>query len=124
MNKREAIRAMCDGKKVCRNAWGVGEFLSMAENGQIFDENNAEQAFNDYYDSDDWQIYEEPKPKVTYDEAVAARVVNIYWPNHIRPVTYHREYTQFGCAEKIWCVQNLSAFDLADRKGYRMEVVE
>lgn len=128
MNKREAIRAMCDGKKVCREVWDDGGFLQMDENGQVIHEDGFADDINDYYDADDWQIYEEPKPKVTYEDAVAAKTVRIYWPDFVwQPdgfITYHREHESFGNNIKKWCVTSLRAFDLADRKGYQMEVVE
>lgn len=119
MNKREAIRAMCDGKKVRRELWKDGEFLQMDENGQIFDEDGFADDINEHDDDNDWQIYEEPKPKVTYEEAVAARVVRIYWPEKAGHTSFHDYYRGNG-----WFVDTMTYFDLADRKGYRMEVVE
>lgn len=95
MNKREAIRAMCDGKKVRRESWKDGEFLQMDENGQIFDEDGFADDINEHDDDNDWQIYEEPKPKVTYDEAVAAKEQN--------PMT--QQFNTITDALK-WCIDN------------------
>lgn len=119
MNKREAIRAMCDGKKVRREFWHDAGFLKMDEDGGIVDEDGFADDINEHNDDDDWQIYEEPKPKVTYEDAVAAKVVRIYWPPEASPNT-NKKYDR----GQGWMLSEFMAFDLADRKGYRMEVVE
>lgn len=60
MTTKEAIQAMLDGKKICRDGWQsyvyfTGDCFMTKEGIQfIFSENR-------YY----WEIYEEPKPKQT-----------------------------------------------------------
>ena len=64
MNKKEAIKAMLDGKKVRRRYWPEDKYLVMNERGVIVDEDNSNEDINlaAFYV---WEIYEEPKKKVT-----------------------------------------------------------
>ena len=66
-----------------------------------------------------WEIYEEPKPSASYEEAVAAKKVLIHWP----PETYYRSPGECTKGEG-WSPLQLMDFDLAARRHYRMEVVE
>lgn len=70
---------------------------------------------------ENWEIYEEPKPKVTYDDAVAASVVRICWPSEGDRISPWVETLTKGSR---WTGVALAVFDLADRKGYCMEVVD
>jgi len=59
MNKREAIKAMCDGKKVFNpSTMEETKFLRMNANGMIVDDENAFADLNEYkYEG--WEIYNE-----------------------------------------------------------------
>ena len=61
MNKREAIKAMCDGKKVVGSNWSYkDEYLEMTNEGIIIAENGEPLNINDFYDEkDEWKIYNE-----------------------------------------------------------------
>lgn len=57
----EAMKALEEGKKVRRNDWPFGEYITL-ENSSFFNENRK------YYSltrSDGWELYEEPKKPVT-----------------------------------------------------------
>ena len=62
MNTKEAIQAMLDGKRIRGKDWRSGLFIS-------FEGNTVVDADGIYFDSltvnlaEDWEIYEEPKPK-------------------------------------------------------------
>ena len=56
----------------------------------------------------------------TYDAAEAARVVRIYWPIKHSDSHLFSVYTREG----EWPAHELALFDLAERRSYRMEVVE
>jgi hypothetical protein len=129
MNKIEAMRALCDGKKVRQAEWAKGDFVTMNIVGRVTNNNGGSIDINKY-SAYDWEIYEEPKPKVTYDDAMAARVVRIYWPcegDIVSPAGTRIKGSWW--AEAItkgsgWTGVELALFDFAERKGYRMEVVE
>lgn len=118
MNKIEAMRALCDGKKVRQVDWPQGYFVAMTTLGWITNNNGGSTNLNQYFFSD-WELYEEPKPKATYDDAVAAREVLIYWPSQSNEPG--GELLIIGSG---WDPITLAKFDLADRRGYRMAVVE
>ena len=78
------------------------------------------------YLRDDWEFYEEPikddlaKRMVyhSFEMALKAKKVMIEPPNHDFP-------TRFDSMESgVWSFEALNAFDLADRKGWPMEVIE
>lgn len=119
MNKKEAIRAMCDGKKVYRETWGRKQFLEMGENGRIFDEDGRKQDINDFEVVNDWEIYEEPKPSATYDEVIKAQKVVIHWP----PESLYKQPQDY-CRGDGWTEITLIIFHLAEAHHYRMEVIE
>ena len=58
MNKREAIRAMCDGKKVTKSHWPKDEYLVMTNTNDIKDIDGYGVDMNEY-DDIGWEIYNE-----------------------------------------------------------------
>ena len=62
MNTREAIQAMLDGKKVRRKIWYKGAYTYITQFGVIRDDVHANVRVEA---AEDWEIYEEPKPKQT-----------------------------------------------------------
>lgn len=65
MNKREAIQAMLDGKKVRRIFWPRGQFICFDEFYHTLNSKNIKVSINSW-EFDDWEIYQEPKKKVKY----------------------------------------------------------
>ncbi len=63
MTKLEAIKAMCDGKRVTRAYWGGGDYIYMSCNShEIMDQDQEPVNINSFL-SGGWEIYKEPKPK-------------------------------------------------------------
>ena len=62
MNTKEAIQAMLDGKKVYRDVWREGDYFLF--DGIRFLDDKGTIVMADFI-GDDWEIYEEPKPKQT-----------------------------------------------------------
>ena len=58
MNKREAIKAMCGGKKVTKHHWPKDEYLVMTNTNDIEDMNGRGVDMNEYTDVG-WEIYNE-----------------------------------------------------------------
>jgi len=73
INKLDAIVAMTQGKKVRRNEWLYSCYLYLSdETNCVMDEKNHPRNINTFYDGD-WEIYEEPKKKITVYRP------NAYW---------------------------------------------
>ena len=62
MTTKEAIQAMLDGKKVRRPSWVEGDYFMF--DGECFIAEDATVVMADF-NGNDWEIYEEPKPKQT-----------------------------------------------------------
>ena len=62
MNTKEAIQAMLNGKKVRRPSWVEGDYFMF--DGECFITEDATVVMADF-NGNDWEIYEEPKPKQT-----------------------------------------------------------
>ena len=62
MTTKEAIRAMLDGKKVNRK--NFVEEVYAYEKGVFF--NQYGMTIQSFGDNDDWEIYEEPKQRLTF----------------------------------------------------------
>lgn len=60
MNTKEAIHAMIDGKKVKRKHWTEGVY-TYAKGAMFF--NQTGDIINSFGDSNDWEIYKDPKQK-------------------------------------------------------------
>jgi hypothetical protein len=120
--QRECHEALCAGKTLIDQHGALSEYN---EDGVLVLRPSPDSDWerHPYLFSvpENWAIYEEPKPKVTYDDAVAAREVLIYWPSEGDRISPAGTYTKEGSR---WTGFELAVFDLADRKGYRMEVVE
>lgn len=62
MNKREAIQAILDGKKVRRKDWSnKNYFCLLIVDG--FNDSNRNNFYINSEKNDNWELYEEPKPK-------------------------------------------------------------
>lgn len=78
MNKREAIRLIMDGKKIRKNAWDKGQYIYISDFDIIKDENDERYNINNSTGVN-WEIYEEPKKKVTmYKWAYFNRIDKIW----------------------------------------------
>ena len=64
MNTKEAIHAMIDGKKVYRESWKNDYVDYFYFDGECFRDEQDVLLMCDFH-GDDWEIYEEPKPKQT-----------------------------------------------------------
>ena len=62
MNTKEAIQAMLDGKKARGKNWLSNLYICFNGTGFV-NEQGAE--YFEFSEADDWEIYEEPKPKQT-----------------------------------------------------------
>ena len=62
MNTKSAIQAMLDGKKVRRPSWKESDYFMF--DGECFITEDATVVMADF-NGNDWEIYEEPKPKQT-----------------------------------------------------------
>ena len=62
MNTKSAIQAMLNGKKVRRPSWVEGDYFMF--DGECFITEDATVVMADF-NGNDWEIYEEPKPKQT-----------------------------------------------------------
>ena len=64
MNKKEAIRAMLDGKGIRLKEWNSGCYVYYDDTTNTF-RNSTDNRYNINVlsDTDDWEVYEEPKPK-------------------------------------------------------------
>jgi len=58
MNKRDAIKAMCDGEKVRYKEWSKNQYIHINEHGEIGDMNGKYFDINREYYAD-WEIYNE-----------------------------------------------------------------
>ena len=65
MNKREAIQAMLEGKKIRQNHWSKDYYISMNDCGTIYNSASTMKDLNGMW-RDGWEVYEEPKPKTKY----------------------------------------------------------
>ena len=75
MTKLEAIKAMCDGKKITNINWDDEEYVYMLPDGRCLDESKTEYSLVDLSlvnlkDTDNWSIYEEPKKIFDYNVKV------------------------------------------------------
>lgn len=65
MDKKEAIRAVLDGKKVKHKSWESNVFIFLDDDIGFRKVDDCcdviEIDWNDYIDSDNWELYEEPK---------------------------------------------------------------
>ena len=64
MTTKESIRAMLDGKKVYRKSWKNDYVDYFYFDGECFRDEQDVLLMCDFH-GDDWEIYEEPKPKKT-----------------------------------------------------------
>ena len=62
MNTKSAIQAMLDGKKVRRPSWVEDDYFMF--DGECFIAEDTTVVMADF-NGNDWEIYEEPKPKQT-----------------------------------------------------------
>ena len=62
MNTKSAIQAMLNGKKVRKSSWVEGDYFMF--DGECFITEDATVVMADF-NGNDWEIYEEPKPKQT-----------------------------------------------------------
>jgi hypothetical protein len=62
MNTKSAIQAMLDGKKVRLPHWDSYDYIMFSDTGELINEKGN---LNHIGNSDEWEIYEEPKPKQT-----------------------------------------------------------
>lgn len=62
MTTKEAIQAMLDGKKVRKPSWVEGDYFMF--DGECFIAEDTTIVMADF-NGNDWEIYEEPKPKQT-----------------------------------------------------------
>lgn len=122
--QQECHEALCAGKTLIRN---TGTKVKYNEYGcQV----SLPEQFIDWTVSDysfkypqEWEIDEEPKPSATYDEAVKAKCVRIYWVGMVEEQHGPQEYER--CPDtNTWYKGTLKDFAFAADKGYRMEVVE
>lgn len=65
-----------------------------------------------------WVIYKEPKKPVTYEDALKASKVRVYWRHD--PEKWVSIFTKVG----YWTRNEMMAFDFAERKNYKMEIIE
>ena len=60
----------------------------------------------------------EEKPSLTYEQALECEKVRIHWPCLTDPIFVK------GGGRNLWTADDLVAFDLAERRGYRIESVD
>ena len=86
----------------------------------------------DYNTDFEWRVYNPELDKaverlskmadpnnLSFQQALECEKVRIYWPEHKNPLIY------FKCeAWAVWPTSTLCNFDLAERRGYRIEAVE
>ena len=74
MTNVEAFEAMKQGKKVRATHWDTGNFIVLLKSGEIVDQrDNREISLFGAYHADEYEIYEEPKKKITLYRAVVWR---------------------------------------------------
>lgn len=90
MTKLEAIKAMCDGKKVYNTEWDMSEqYLYMSSKGRINDNDDDMVNISVEYD-DGWEIFVEPKEKVKLYKYIWKR--NDEW---LEDCIYHKDDKSF-----------------------------
>ena len=114
--QRECHEALCAGKTLI-NIYGA--LYKYSEEGvlvrRLSRSSDWEKFTYIFLEPENWEIYEEPKPKATYEDAInnLSKVI-IELPIGTVP-NFHIRIEE---------VVKLLLADLAERKGYRMEVIK
>ena len=93
MNTKSAIQAMLNGKKVRRPSWVEGDYFMF--DGECFIAEDATVVMADF-NGNDWEIYEEPKPKqtVTIEKWLCASGYNMAYYTVEATKEYFDKYTK------------------------------
>lgn len=123
-SQQECHAALCAGKTLIHDYGGKTKY---SECGvmirQTLDGKWAPYTYT-FLDFTFWEIYEEPNPSATYDEAVAAKAVRIYGDENVKFPETPYERANPTHEESYWPSSIVALFNLAEARGYRMEVVE
>ena len=88
MTLKEVLIALVEGKKVRKKHWNPNEFIFLKDNC-LYDEDNMGMYTLSNYPTDVWEIYQEPKKKVTkYLWASEDGKIGAYFNE--------KEYTKYG----------------------------
>lgn len=124
MNRGEALNAYYEGEKVKLKSWPKGVWiqkyagrddLSIDEHGNTRNENDTLSLFADA----DWELYEEPAKSLSFDDAATAPAGTTIQIDFGQGGTFRSTRMASG-----WTWFDIVAFDLAERRGYRMERVD
>lgn len=118
-NQKEIYEALVSGK-ILTNKNDNTLIIKLDEQGHLITKRKSPgwKRENWYFEKpENWKIYEEPKKPVTYEDAIEAKKVRVYFPK-VEGISH--VYTK----NLFWTFNELLVFDLAERKNYKMEIIE
>lgn len=122
-NFEEALAGMRRGEKWRRKGWVSREFWRCRA-GEIWSGVSEFRVISFTQDSilgQDWEPYQEPKRSLTFDEAVKCQKVRVSFPDG----TYEGGAWWELCRSSLgWYGNELVMFDLAERRGWKIEEAE
>jgi hypothetical protein len=120
---KEALQALLDGHRIASSGgdytyWFEGDALNSVNNRHGHHRTGI-MASHPIVDEQPFSIVPPPPPKsLTFEEAVKAQLVKVAVPLNSGPIICPRSpFTE-------WSTNQLALFDLAERRGWHMEVVE
>lgn len=88
MNRKEAMAALCEGKKLRRKSWTTGAYCKLSPGGMIVDHEGK--SHSQFLDRPDWEIFENDADKLAEALKEIQKLKNTLLIEHAR-ADLHRD---------------------------------